>query len=202
MHNVTQAFFASFRAQSFGPRTKTHQKVLDTDPAAMRQLKTSKQRWVALLHTQEMYMYAIDENRIASGKQFNAVCAHYTQLIADKQQLSQADRYTLYKRMRGAVGHYFGEVLKSRMTHGDVQLAFANKLVPSDILISIKIPASEPKAEAEPKVEAPKRGRGRPKGSKNKPKVSKETKKAPVTLEQRVDSLESKMDKILEILSK
>lgn len=98
--------------------------------------------------------------------------------------------------MRGAVGHYFGEVLKSRMTHGDVQLAFANKLVPSDILISIKIPASEPKAEA------PKRGRGRPKGSKNKPKVSKETKKAPVTLEQRVDSLESKMDKILEILSK
>jgi hypothetical protein len=79
------------------------------------------------------------------------------------------------------------------MTHGDVQLAFANKLVPSDILISIKIPASEPK------VEEPKRGRGRPKGSKNK---SKETKAAPVTLEQRVDSLESKMDKILEILSK
>lgn len=138
-------------------------------------------------------MYAIDENRIASAKQFNAVCAHYTQLIADKQQLCQADRYTLYKRMRGAVGHYFGEVLKSRMTHGDVQLAFANKLVPSDILISIKIPASEPK------VEEPKRGRGRPKGSKNK---SKETKAAPVTLEQRVDSLESKMDKILEILSK
>ncbi len=145
-------------------------------------------------------MYAIDENRIASAKQFNAVCAHYTQLIADKQQLSQADRYTLYKRMRGAVGHYFGEVLKSRMTHGDVQLAFANKLVPSDILISIKIPASEPKAE--PKVEEPKRGRGRPKGSKNKSKVSKETKTTPVTLEQRVDSLESKMDKILEILSK
>ena len=138
-------------------------------------------------------MYAIDENRIASGKQFNAVCAHYTQLIADKQQLSQADRYTLYKRMRGAVGHYFAEVLKSRMTHGDVQLAFANKLVPSDILISIKIPASEPK------VEEPKRGRGRPKGSKNK---SKETMKSPETLEQRVDSLESKMDKILEILSK
>lgn len=140
--------------------------------------------------------YAIDENRIASGKQFNAVCMHYTQLIADKQQLSQADRYTLYKRMRGAVGHYFGEVLKSRMTHNDVQLAFANKLVPSDILISIKIP------EAEPKVEAPKKGRGRPKGSKNKLKVSEETKQAPVTLEQRVDSLESKMDKILEILSK
>jgi hypothetical protein len=162
----------------------------------MAKWKTSKQRWVALPHTQEMYMYAIDENRIASSKQFNAVCAHYTQLIADKQQLSQADRYTLYKRMRGAVGHYFGEVLKSRMTHGDVQLAFANKLVPSDILISIKIPTA---AKAEPKVEAPKRGRGRPKGSKNKPKVSKET---PVTLEQRVNSLESKMDKILEILSK
>jgi len=159
----------------------------------MAKWKTSKQRWVALPHTQEMYMYAIDENRIASSKQFNAVCAHYTQLIADKQQLSQADRYTLYKRMRGAVGHYFGEVLKSRMTHGDVQLAFANKLVPSDILISIKIPTA---AKAEPKVEAPKKGRGRPKGSKNKAKVEA------TTIEQRVDSLESKMDKILEILSK
>ena len=181
------------RLSSRTVRRTRAQKVVDSDPTWMPKWKTSKQRWVALPHTQEMYMYAIDENRIASAKQFNAVCAHYTQLIADKQQLSQADRYTLYKRMRGAVGHYFGEVLKSRMTHGDVQLAFANKQVPSDILISIKIPASEPK------VEEPKRGRGRPKGSKNK---AKETTKSPETLEQRVDSLESKMDKILEILSK
>lgn len=189
------------RLSSRTVRRTRAQKDVDSDPTWMPKWKTSKQRWVALAHTQEMYMYAIDENRIASGKQFNAVCAHYTQLIADKQQLSQADRYTLYKRMRGAIGHYFGEVLKSRMTHGDVQLAFANKQVPSDILISIKIPASKPKAEvkAEPKVEEPKRGRGRPKGSKNK---SKETTKSPETLEQRVDSLESKMDKILEILSK
>ena len=134
--------------------------------------------------------YAIDANRIATGKQFNAVCAHYTQLISDKQQLSQDARYTLYKRMRGAIGHYFGEVLKSRMTHGDVQAAFNNKVVPSDILMSIKTP------KAEPKVEAPKKGRGRPKGSKNKAKVEA------TTIEQRVDSLESKMDKILEILSK
>ena len=134
--------------------------------------------------------YAIDANRIATGKQFNAVCAHYTQLISDKQQLSQEARYTLYKRMRGAIGHYFGEVLKSRMTHGDVQAAFNNKVVPSDILMSIKTPKSEPK------VEAPKKGRGRPKGSKNKAKVEA------TTIEQRVDSLESKMDKILEILSK
>lgn len=132
--------------------------------------------------------YAIDSNRIATGKQFNAVCAHYTQLISDKQQLSQEARYTLYKRMRGAIGHYFGEVLKSRMTHGDVQAAFNNKVVPSDILMSIKTP------KPEPKVEAPKKGRGRPKGSKNKVEAT--------TIEQRVDSLESKMDKILEILSK
>jgi len=184
------------RLSSRTVRRTRAQKDVDSDPTGMPKWKTSKQRWVALPHTQEMYMYAIDENRIASGKQFNAVCAHYTQLIADKQQLSQADRYTLYKRMRGAVGHYFGEVLKSRMTHNDVQLAFANKQVPSDILISIKIPTA---AKAEPKVEEPKRGRGRPKGSKNK---SKETTKSPETLEQRVDSLESKMDKILEILSK
>tara|TARA_R110000744_G_scaffold90781_1_gene176278 strand:- start:2408 stop:2722 length:315 start_codon:yes stop_codon:yes gene_type:complete len=102
--------------------------------------------------------------------------------------------------MRGAVGHYFGEVLNSRMTHGDVQMAFQATVVPSDILITIKIPNDTPKAQ--PKVvaveEAPKKGRGRPKGSKNKANVSKET---PETLEQRVDSLESKMDKILEILT-
>ena len=103
--------------------------------------------------------------------------------------------------MRGAVGHYFGEVLNSKMTHGDVQLAFQATVVPSDILITIKIPSVEPKAtpKAQPKVaEAPKKGRGRPKGSKNK---AKETTKSPETLEQRVDSLESKMDKILEILT-
>jgi len=146
-------------------------------------------------HSGDVHMeYAIDSNRIATGKQFNAVCAHYTQLISDKQQLSQDARYTLYKRMRGAIGHYFGEVLKSRMTHGDVQAAFNNKVVPSDILMSIKTPKAE--AKPEPKVEAPKKGRGRPKGSKNKAKVEA------TTIEQRVDSLESKMDKILEILSK
>ena len=103
--------------------------------------------------------------------------------------------------MRGAVGHYFGEVLNSKMTHGDVQLAFQATVVPSDILITIKIPSvATPKVQ--PKVvaveEAPKKGRGRPKGSKNK---AKETPKSPETLEQRVDSLESKMDKILEILT-
>ena len=102
--------------------------------------------------------------------------------------------------MRGAVGHYFGEVLNSKMTHGDVQLAFQATVVPSDILITIKIPSDAPKAQ--PKVaavaEAPKKGLGRPKGSKNK---AKETMKSPETLEQRVDSLESKMDKILEILT-
>ena len=58
--------------------------------------------------------------------------------------------------------------------------------------MSIKTPKAE--AKPEPKVEAPKKGRGRPKGSKNKVEAT--------TIEQRVDSLESKMDKILEILSR
>ena len=143
------------------------------------------------------FTYNIDDNKLASGKQFNAVCSHYTNLLATKLNLTSQDRYVLFNRMRGAVGHYFGEVLNSKMTHGDVQLAFQATVVPSDILITIKIPNDAPKAQ--PKVaEAPKKGRGRPKGSKNKANVSKET---PETLEQRVDSLESKMDKILEILT-
>ena len=146
------------------------------------------------------FTYNIDENKIASGKQFNAVCSHYTNILATKLSLTSQDRYVLFNRMRGAVGHYFGEVLNSKMTHGDVQLAFQATVVPSDILITIKIPNDTPKVQ--PKVvaveEAPKKGRGRPKGSKNKATVSKET---PETLEQRVDSLESKMDKILEILT-
>lgn len=147
------------------------------------------------------FTYNIDDNKLASGKQFNAVCSHYTNLLATKLNLTSQDRYVLFNRMRGAVGHYFGEVLNSKMTHGDVQLAFQATVVPSDILITIKIPSVEPKAtpKAQPKVaEAPKKGRGRPKGSKNK---AKETTKSPETLEQRVDSLESKMDKILEILT-
>ena len=146
------------------------------------------------------FTYNIDENKIASGKQFNAVCSHYTNILATKLNLTSQDRYVLFNRMRGAVGHYFGEVLNSKMTHGDVQLAFQATVVPSDILITIKIPSDAPKVQ--PKVaavvEAPKKGRGRPKGSKNK---AKETTKSPETLEQRVDSLESKMDKILEILT-
>ena len=149
------------------------------------------------------FTYNIDENKIASGKQFNAVCSHYTNILATKLSLTSQDRYVLFNRMRGAVGHYFGEVLNSRMTHGDVQLAFQATVVPSDILITIKIPSDAPKVQ--PKVvaveEAPKKGRGRPKGSKNKATVSKETTKSSETLEQRVDSLESKMDKILEILT-
>lgn len=147
------------------------------------------------------FTYNIDDNKLASGKQFNAVCSHYTNLLATKLNLTSQDRYVLFNRMRGAVGHYFGEVLNSKMTHGDVQLAFQATVVPSDILITIKIPSVEPKAtpKVQPKVaEAPKKGRGRPKGSKNK---AKETPKSPETLEQRVDSLESKMDKILEILT-
>ena len=143
------------------------------------------------------FTYNIDDNKLASGKQFNAVCSHYTNLLATKLNLTSQDRYVLFNRMRGAVGHYFGEVLNSKMTHGDVQLAFQATVVPSDILITIKIPSDAPKVQ--PKVaEAPKKGRGRPVGSKNK---AKETTKSPETLEQRVDSLESKMDKILEILT-
>ena len=119
------------------------------------------------------FTYNIDENKIASGKQFNAVCSHYTNILATKLSLTSQDRYVLFNRMRGAVGHYFGEVLNSNDT-----------------------PKVQPKVVAV--EEAPKKGRGRPKGSKNKATVSKET---PETLEQRVDSLESKMDKILEILT-
>jgi hypothetical protein len=146
------------------------------------------------------FTYNIDDNKLASGKQFNAVCSHYTNLLVTKLNLTSEHRYVLFNRMRGAVGYYFGEVLNSKMTHGDVQLAFQATVVPSDILITIKIPNIAPKVQ--PKVvavvEAPKKGRGRPKGSKNK---AKETTKSPETLEQRVDSLESKMDKILEILT-
>lgn len=145
------------------------------------------------------FTYNIDDNKIASGKQFNAVCSHYTNILATNLNLNSQDRYVLFNRMRGAVGHYFGEVLDSKMTHGDVQLAFQATVVPSDILITIKIPTAKPQVEAA--TEAPKKGQGRPKGSKNKATVSKETTKSSETLEQRVDSLESKMDKILEILT-
>ena len=98
------------------------------------------------------FTYNIDDNKLASGKQFNAVCSHYTNLLATKLNLTSQDRYVLFNRMRGAVGHYFGEVLNSKMTHGDVQLAFQATVVPSDILITIKIPSDAPKAQ--PKVAA------------------------------------------------
>ena len=160
------------------------------------------------------FTYTIDDNKIATGKQFNAVCNHYANILATKLNLTSQSRYVLFNRMRGAVGHYFGSVLNSQMTHGDVQKAFDSTVVPSDILISIKIPADEtaPVVSKETPVvsdlplEATKRGRGRPKGSKNK--VSKETpavsKETPKDLASRVNALETKVsgvdDKLTQIL--
>ena len=114
--------------------------------------------------------------------------------------------------MRGAIGHYFGTVLESRMTHGDVQTAFAATTVPSEImtLIKIKEPAKPTAQEAPKKV-------GRPKGSKNKvqpeieayiQRTSKPVQKNSVAnldarvleLETKVTTLDSKLDAILNIL--
>jgi hypothetical protein len=155
----------------------------------------------------------IDVNKLASPKQFNGVCAHYTNIIAKLHDLDQAASYVLYKRMRGAIGHYFGTVLESRMTHGDVQTAFAATTVPSEImtLIKIKEPAKPTAQEAPKKV-------GRPKGSKNKvqpeieayiQRTSKPVQKNSVAkdldarvaqLETKVTTLDSKLDAILNIL--
>ena len=112
--------------------------------------------------------------------------------------------------MRGAIGHYFGTVLESRMTHGDVQTAFAATTVPSEIMALIKIKDQKPTAQ-----EAPKKA-GRPKGSKNKvqpeieayiQRTSKPTKPVAkdldarvLELETKVTTLDSKLDAILNIL--
>ena len=162
----------------------------------------------------------IDVNKLASSKQFNGLCAHYTNIIAKNHGLDQSASYVLYKRMRGAIGHYFGTVLESRMTHGDVQEGFAATTVPSEIMTLIKIKDQKPTAQ-----EAPKKA-GRPKGSKNKAKpepeieayiqrTSKPTKPVAAVknnsvakdldarvaqLETKVTTLDSKLDAILNIL--
>ena len=154
-------------------------------------------------------MYAIDSNRIATGKQRNAVYAHYTNILGNKLSLSKTERYTLFNRIRGAMTHYYLSILNSSMTHGDVQEALQAKVVPSQLLTMIKIPESkEPKVvkqevkevkqevkevKQEVKEQAPKK-RGRPKGSKNSMTIS--------STNERIDQLENKLNKILEILSK
>ena len=167
----------------------------------------------------------IDVNKLASSKQFNGVCAHYTNIIAKAQSLTQAESYILYKRMRGAIGHYFGTVLESRMTHGDAQVAFASTTVPSEIMTLIKIKDQKPTAQKPTAQEAPKKA-GRPKGSKNKAKpepeieayiqrtskpvkavkvvqknsVAKDLDARVLELETKVTTLDSKLDAILNIL--
>ena len=145
----------------------------------------------------------IDVNKLASSKQFNGVCAHYTNIIAKAQSLTQAESYILYKRMRGAIGHYFGTVLESRMTHGDAQVAFASTTVPSEIMTLIKIKDQKPTAQ-----EAPKKV-GRPKGSKNKAQPeakplasikNNDLDSRVAQLETKVTTLDSKLDAILNIL--
>lgn len=150
----------------------------------------------------------IDVNKLASSKQFNGVCAHYTNIIAKAQGLTQAESYILYKRMRGAIGHYFGTVLDSRMTHGDVQTAFAATTVPSEIMTLIKSKenpaAQKPTAQKPTAQEAPKKA-GRPKGSKNTAKPLAAVKNNDLDarvaqLETKVTTLDSKLDAILNIL--
>jgi hypothetical protein len=150
----------------------------------------------------------IDVNKLASSKQFNGVCAHYTNIIAKAQSLTQAESYILYKRMRGAIGHYFGTVLESRMTHGDAQVAFASTTVPSEIMTLIKIKDQKPTAQKPTAQEAPKKV-GRPKGSKNKAQPEAKPLAAVknndldarvLELETKVTTLDNKIDAILNIL--
>ena len=150
----------------------------------------------------------IDVNKLASSKQFNGVCAHYTNIIAKAQSLTQAESYILYKRMRGAIGHYFGTVLESRMTHGDAQVAFASTTVPSEIMTLIKIKDQKPTAQKPTAQEAPKKV-GRPKGSKNKAQPeakplasikNNDLDSRVAQLETKVTTLDSKLDAILNIL--
>jgi hypothetical protein len=138
----------------------------------------------------------IDVNKLASSKQFNGVCAHYTNIIAKAQGLTQAESYILYKRMRGAIGHYFGTVLESRMTHGDVQTAFASTTVPSEIMTLIKI-KEKPTAQKPTAQEAPKKV-GRPKGSKNK--AQPEAKPLAAIKNNDLDARVAQLDAILNIL--
>jgi len=155
---------------------------------------------------------SIDQNRIATPKQFYAVACHFAKINAK----SPSERFGLTKVFNAVLNKVFSES-ESKMTHGDVQKYFELDKVPSEFLSLVRKPKAskktktkkvQPKAaepvqtveEAIENIDSKKVIKPVAKVAKNS--VAKAMDKRITVLETKVSEVDSKLDAILEILQK
>ena len=150
----------------------------------------------------------IDENRIATPKQFYGVACHFARIHAQ----SPSEQFGLTKVFNAVLNKVFSES-DLKMTHGDVQKYFELETVPTEFLKLVKKPKASKKQKASKKsqtVAEAIENIDSKKASKAKPKpkapamnsVAKKMDNRITALETKVSEVDSKLDAILEILQK
>lgn len=121
----------------------------------------------------------IDNNRLATAKQFFRVTVHHANLVKDEMNIPEK----FFFRLRKQVGAVLARHNPKGLTHGDVQKFLASKKLPKYLIGNLQIlTLVEPKAEEQPKVakKAPAKPKARkaptkPKAVKTQPKVVQPT---------------------------
>jgi len=118
----------------------------------------------------------IDNNRLATAKQFFRVTVHHANLVKDEKGIPEKYFFRLRKQVEAVLARHNPKGL----THGDVQKFLASKKLPKYLIGNLQIlTLVEPKAEEQPKVakKAPAKPKAKkqPKAVKTQPKVVQPT---------------------------
>lgn len=154
---------------------------------------------------------SIDQNRIATPKQFYGVACHFANLDSK----NPSERYGKQKVFNAILNRVFSES-DSKMTHGDVQKYFELEAVPTEFLKLVNKPKASNKAkpkaskkstqtveEAIENIDSKKSSKSQPKPkAPAKNSVAKAMETRITKLETKVSEVDTKLDAILAILQK
>ena len=111
----------------------------------------------------------IDNNRLATAKQFFRVTVHHANLVKDEKGIPEKFFFRLRKQVEAVLARHNPKGL----THGDVQKFLASKKLPKYLIGNLQIlTLVEPKAKTQPKA---KKAPTKPKAVKTQPKVVQPT---------------------------
>jgi len=112
----------------------------------------------------------IDNNRLATAKQFFRVTVHHANLVKDEMNIPEKFFFRLRKQVEAVLARHNPKGL----THGDVQKFLASKKLPKYLIGNLQIlTLVEPKAEEQPKVAKKAPAKPKPKAVKTQPKAKK-----------------------------
>ena len=120
----------------------------------------------------------IDNNRLATAKQFFRVTVHHANLVKDEKGIPEKYFFRLRKQVEAVLARHNPKGL----THGDVQKFLASKKLPKYLIGNLQIltlvepkakkAPAKPKAKTQPKA---KKAPTKPKAVKTQPKVVQPT---------------------------